>query len=78
MSRDEDLAIFLIWLDALEQALAQNTTVILETDFAPWHLMNMDSPDGDVGLIPQPSKRLEGASSDRTTGGTPVQGARVP
>jgi membrane protease subunit HflC len=78
MSRDEDLAIFLIWLDALEQALAQNTTVILETDFAPWHLMNMDSPSDDVGLIPQPSKRLEGAGSDRTAGGTPVQGARVP
>ena len=78
MSRDEDLAIFLIWLDALEQALAQNTTVILETDFAPWHLMNMDSPSDDVGLIPQPNKRLEGDGSDRTAGGTPVQGARVP
>jgi membrane protease subunit HflC len=78
MSRDEDLAIFLIWLDALEQALAQNTTVILETDFAPWHLMNMESPEDSSDLIPQPSKRLEGAGSDASSGGTPVKGARVP
>ncbi|MEE3001263.1 MAG: SPFH domain-containing protein [Planctomycetota bacterium] len=62
MSRDENLAIFLIWLDALEQALAQNTTVILETDFAPWHLMNMDSP-GEGSVIPQPEKKIEGKDS---------------
>lgn len=65
MSQDEDLAIFLIWLDALDQALAENTTVILETDFAPWHLMNIQSPDSD-NPIPQPMQRLEGG------------GARVP
>ena len=62
MSRDENLAIFLIWLDALEQALAQNTTVILETDFAPWHLMSMDSP-GEGSVIPQPEKKIEGKDS---------------
>ena len=78
MSRDEDLAIFLIWLDALEQALAQNTTVILETDFAPWHLMNMESPESEGDLIPQPNKRLEGAGSDRGDAGKPVKEARVP
>ena len=78
MSRDEDLAIFLIWLDALEQALAQNTTVILETDFAPWHLMNMESPEGEGDLIPQPNKRLEDAGSNRGDAGKPVKEARVP
>ena len=62
MSQDENLAIFLIWLDALEQALAQNTTVILETDFAPWHLMNMDSP-GEGSMIPQPDKKIESPDS---------------
>ena len=78
MSRDENLAIFLIWLDALEQALAQNTTVILETDFAPWHLMNMESPDGAEGMIPQPNKRLEGAGTGKALEDTPVKEARVP
>jgi len=62
MSQDENLAIFLIWLDALEQALAQNTTVILETDFAPWHLMNMDSP-GEGSVIPQPKNKMESTDS---------------
>ncbi|MCH2148452.1 MAG: hypothetical protein MK095_03375 [Phycisphaerales bacterium] len=59
MSQDESLAVFLIWLDALEQALAQNTTVILETDFAPWHLMNMEGTEGSDGAIPMPAKRVD-------------------
>jgi membrane protease subunit HflC len=63
MSRDENLAVFLIWLDALEKALSRNTTVILETDFAPWHLMNMDGQEDSEGLIPQPSKRLESSGA---------------
>ena len=62
MSQDEDLAIFLIWLDALEQALAENTTVILETDFAPWHLMNIQAPDAE-NPIPQPVERLDGGGA---------------
>ena len=69
MSQDEDLAIFLIWLDALEQALAENTTVILETDFAPWHLMNIQSPDS-TNPIPQPMERIEGGGA-RVPAGAP-------
>ena len=69
MSQDEDLAIFLIWLDALEQALAENTTVILETDFAPWHLMNIQSPDS-TNPIPQPMERLEGGGYGGGEGAT--------
>ncbi|MEE2720019.1 MAG: SPFH domain-containing protein [Planctomycetota bacterium] len=69
MSQDEDLAIFLIWLDALEQALAENTTVILETDFAPWHLMNIQSPDS-TNPIPQPMERIEGGGARVPEGAT--------
>ena len=69
MSQDEDLAIFLIWLDALEQALAENTTVILETDFAPWHLMNIQSPDS-TNPIPQPMERIEGGGARVPAGAT--------
>jgi membrane protease subunit HflC len=54
MSQDEELAIFLIWIDTLEKALARNTTVILDTDFAPWHLMKADAPRGSL-TIPKPN-----------------------
>ena len=53
MSEDEELAIFLIWIDTLEKALSKNTTVILDTDFAPWHLMKSDAPVGEL-TIPKP------------------------
>ena len=60
MSEDEDLAIFLIWLDALEQSLAQNTTLILETGLPPWHLMSSSGTSDERG-IPQPAEQyLEG------------------
>jgi membrane protease subunit HflC len=54
MGEDEDLAIFLVWLDTLERTLFRNTTVILPTTgFAPYHLLN---PSGVAfeGAIPQP------------------------
>lgn len=53
MGEDEELAIFLAWLDALETSLSQNTTLVLESNVAPWHLMNLDS-ETQVGEIPQP------------------------
>ncbi len=40
MSQDEELAVFLIWIDTLEQALSRNTTVLLETDQMPWALLD--------------------------------------
>jgi len=40
MSQDEELAVFLIWIDTLEKALARNTTVLLETDQMPWALID--------------------------------------
>jgi hypothetical protein len=63
MSQDEELAIFLVWLDALKTALSDNTTVILETDFAPWHLM-----DGPSGGIPQPSRPMNSPAQPQAGG----------
>jgi regulator of protease activity HflC (stomatin/prohibitin superfamily) len=40
MSEDPDLAVFLVWLDALEASLSDYTTVILPTYAAPFHLLN--------------------------------------
>jgi membrane protease subunit HflC len=53
MGEDEELAIFLAWLDALETSLSQNTTLVLESNVAPWHLMKLD-PNTEAGKIPQP------------------------
>jgi len=35
MGQEEDLAIFLAWLDAVKTSLSENTTLILESDVAP-------------------------------------------
>ncbi|MGY8756863.1 MAG: hypothetical protein ACKVLC_05770, partial [Phycisphaerales bacterium] len=42
MGEHEELAIFLAWLDAVETALSKNTTLVLESDVAPWHLLEID------------------------------------
>ena len=55
MGEDQELAIFLAWLDALETSLSQNTTLVLESNVAPWHLMNLDT-ESQSGGIPQPAQ----------------------
>ncbi|MCH2147354.1 MAG: hypothetical protein MK073_06020 [Phycisphaerales bacterium] len=55
MGQEEDLAIFLAWLDAVKTSLSENTTLILESDVAPWHLLNLDSDTGE-NSIPAPAK----------------------
>jgi hypothetical protein len=47
MGKDEQLAIFLLWVDALEQSLSENTTFIIDTDMKPWHLLEAEGT-GDV------------------------------
>lgn len=54
MGEHEELAIFLAWLDAVKIALSQNTTLVLETNIAPWHLMDLHSDTNEQG-IPQPN-----------------------
>ena len=53
MGEDEELAIFLTWLDAVETSLSENTTLVLESDVAPLHLMDLSSKTNSSG-IPQP------------------------
>ncbi len=54
MGKDEELAIFLAWLDAVETALSKNTTLVLESDVAPWHLLNINQ--NPTNGIPTPSQ----------------------
>lgn len=63
MSEDQDLAIFLVWIDALEKSLSNSTTFILEQDVAPWHLMNSSTRLDDRG-IPQPGKAYDANMSN--------------
>jgi membrane protease subunit HflC len=53
MAKDEGLAIFLAWKDALEKILNENATIFLDRDFAPTHLMNLQGQVADDG-IPRP------------------------
>ena len=63
MGEYEELAVFLSWLDAVEIALSQNTTLVLETNLAPWHLLDLNTPTDAQG-IPQPSKSNENKVSE--------------
>jgi len=56
MGKDEELAIFLAWLDAVETALSRNTTLVLESDIAPWHLLNINQATSDT--IPKPAESM--------------------
>jgi len=64
MSADEDLAIFLVYLDALEASLSQRTTLVLEADLAPWHLMRLSSAVDSRG-IPHPTEAMARAAQER-------------
>lgn len=55
MGEDEELAIFLAWLDALETSLSQNTTLVLESNTAPFHLMEINA-ETKPGEIPLPAQ----------------------
>jgi regulator of protease activity HflC (stomatin/prohibitin superfamily) len=57
MSKNEELAVFLAWLDALQNALSENTTVVIPTLFAPFHMMQLDGHPM-VNGIPQPSGEM--------------------
>jgi len=55
MKEEADLAIFLTWLDTLKASLSGNTTYIMDTTRAPFHLVDLDAPVDGKG-IPQPSR----------------------
>jgi len=59
MSQEEDLAVFLAWLDTLEAALSKHVTIVIPTHLAPFHLMNTQTALDGNG-IPQPEMKLAG------------------
>lgn len=59
----KELATFLTWVDALEMMLKNNTTLILESSFAPLHLLNRNAPLSANG-IPLPTEQLFSPASE--------------
>jgi membrane protease subunit HflC len=62
MGEEEELAIFLAWLDAVETALSKNTTLVLESDVAPWHLLNVKQDQSKN--IPLPPNKGDTSTND--------------
>ncbi len=54
MKQYGDLAIFLSWLDTLKSSMNGAATVVVDTNQAPFHLMNPGAPTNKNG-IPQPT-----------------------
>ena len=67
MGQDQGLAIFLAWLDTLEASLSEQTTFVVPTAFAPFHLLRLDTSTDSRG-IPQPV-----AEGGRISADQPVQ-----
>jgi len=54
---NEDLAIFLAWLDAFKRSMTGNVTIFMDTRQAPMHLLDFAAPVGASG-VPQPQIQL--------------------
>ena len=56
MGEDEELAVFLLWLDALEKSLSQNTTYVIDTAVEPWHLLESEGTKDVLGAPGAPKQ----------------------
>ena len=60
MKQEAELAVFLTWLDTLKASLSANTTYIIDTSRAPFHLLNLDAPMDAKGIPQPPAARTAG------------------
>ncbi len=67
MGQDQELAIFLAWLDTLQASLSDQTTFVVPTLFAPFHLLRLDTATDGRGM-PQPA-----AEKGRLSSETPIK-----
>lgn len=66
MSEDEELAIFLVWIDALKRSLRDTTTYIIEPSTAPWHLLDHNSQTNSNGIpVPPGNSGVSQKNTDR-------------
>jgi regulator of protease activity HflC (stomatin/prohibitin superfamily) len=57
MAKDEELAMFLSWLDTLRATLSKGVTIVLPTNLEPFHMLDPNARSSSEG-IPEPSKPL--------------------
>ncbi len=69
MSEAEDLAIFLSWCDTLAKSLSMYSTVVLPSNFAPWHMLTPGVPTDKNGIPQPPSSQPDIAAG--TVGAAP-------
>jgi membrane protease subunit HflC len=50
LAQNEDLAVFIAWIDALKVALSENTTLVIPTVFAPFHMMQLNTATNSSGI----------------------------
>ena len=74
MSEDEELAIFLVWLDTLKASLSDNLTAVLPIAYAPFHLLDLGSARSDGG-VPQPEKSMFAEDTTSNPSGQAVAAA---
>ncbi len=67
MRGNQELAIFLAWLDTLEASLNNRTTIILPADAAPWHLIDSTRVAGREDAVPQPDRGVGAPAAPATT-----------
>ena len=67
MSEDQDLAIFLAEIDALKEALSEGTTVFINSNTSPWHLLNESNQVG-ANRIPRPLGESGEGPREQATG----------
>ncbi|MCI0364172.1 MAG: hypothetical protein L0Y44_04645 [Phycisphaerales bacterium] len=56
MNEEKSLAMFLAWLDTLESTLSENSTFVIPTAVAPFHMLQLTTPTDGQG-IPLPTAK---------------------
>ncbi|MGI9014441.1 MAG: SPFH domain-containing protein [Phycisphaerales bacterium] len=57
MDEEPELAMLLMWIDALKATTAGTSTFFLPPNMAPWHVLNVSDPASSSG-VPMPAERL--------------------
>lgn len=76
MRDNQQLAIFLSWLDAFRASMSGNAVLFADTTRAPLHLFDLSSPVGPDG-IPRPAREYNAPASAPATGGAPAADANA-
>jgi membrane protease subunit HflC len=76
LNEEKDLAIFLAWLDALEAALSDTTSIFLDARLAPFHMLNPRA-DRDANGIPIPPFEAAPAMTDQSQSAPAADDHRV-